>query len=150
MTLSTEIQHRSTCSQVPASESMRLWADTAFSAVKKNSAEVTIRIVDEKEGVELNRKYRDGVGATNVLSFTYADEPWRQKKFLGDVVICAPIVEQEAQSQKKNIEAHWAHMVVHGILHLCGYEHDGEENAEKMERLETEILSELGFPAPYN
>lgn len=150
MSLSAEIQQASACSQVPTSESMALWAGTAYSAVRRKDAEVTIRIIDEEEGTELNQRYRNGVGATNVLSFIYAENPHAQRGFLGDVVICAPIVEQEALSQNKSIEAHWAHMVVHGVLHLCGYEHDDDENADRMERLETEILSELGFPAPYN
>ncbi len=122
----------------------------AFDAVVEKDAEVTIRIVDEEEGAELNRRYRNGAGATNVLAFNYAEDSFAQSDLLGDVIICAPIVVQEALSQNKSIDAHWAHMVVHGILHLCGYRHGEEKEARKMEKLETAILSELGFPAPYN
>ena len=150
MSLSTEIQYCSKNPQLPASEAMSWWADKAFGAVLKRDAEVTIRIVDEEEGAELNRKYRNGVGATNVLAFNYAEDSFAQSDLLGDVIICAPIVMQEALSQGKSIDAHWAHMVVHGILHLCGYKHSEEKEALSMEKLETEILSELGFPAPYN
>ena len=150
MSLSAEIQCCSENSQIPTSEVLSNWAKKAFSTVSKNDAEATIRIVDEEEGTELNRKYRNGVGATNVLSFAYAENSFVDSELLGDVVICAPIVVQEALSQSKSIDAHWAHMVVHGILHLCGYQHDDEKEADKMEQLETKILAELGFPAPYN
>ena len=150
MSLSTEIQCCSKNSQVPTPEVMSGWAKQAFSTVSKKDAQATIRIVDEEEGTELNRKYRNGVGATNVLSFAYDENSFVDSELLGDVVICAPIVVREALSQSKSIDAHWAHMVVHGILHLCGYQHDDEKEADKMEQLETEILAELGFPAPYN
>ena len=150
MSLTTEIQCRSNSSQVPASEVMSRWADRAFDRVVKKDAEVTIRIVDEEEGAELNQRYRKRAGATNVLAFDYAQDSFAQSDLLGDVIICAPIVVQEALSQSKSIDAHWAHMVVHGILHLCGYRHNEEKEASKMEQLETEILLELGFPPPYN
>ena len=150
MTLSTEIQHCTECQQVPAPESMCSWADRAFSAVADRDAAVTIRIVDESEGTTLNETYRGGNGPTNVLSFTYSDNPHAPRDALGDVVICAPVVHREALSQNKTTDAHWAHMVVHGILHLCGFEHDRDQDARIMENLETEILSDLGFPAPYN
>ena len=150
MSLTTEIQCRSNSSQVPASEVMSRWADRAFDRVVKKDAEVTIRIVDEEEGAELNQRYRKRAGPTNVLAFDYAQDSFAQNDLLGDVIICAPIVVQEALSQSKSIDAHWAHMVVHGILHLCGYRHKEEKDASKMEQLETEILLELGFPPPYN
>ena len=150
MSLTTEIQCRSNNSQVPASEVMSRWADRAFDRVVKKDAEVTIRIVDEEEGAELNQRYRKRAGPTNVLAFDYAQDSFAQNDLLGDVIICAPIVVQEALSQSKSIDAHWAHMVVHGILHLCGYRHKEEKDASKMEQLETEILLELGFPPPYN
>ena len=128
---------------------MSLWAATAFSTVANQDAQVTIRVVDQKEGAELNQKFRQGHSATNVLSFAYADNPYAPRMLLGDVVICAPVAKQEALTQGKSIDAHWAHLVVHGILHLCGYGHEQDRQAQIMERLETEILSELGFPAPY-
>lgn len=150
MTLSTEIQHCTECSQVPAPENICSWADRAFSAVASRDAEVTIRIVDESECTTLNETYRGGSGPTNVLSFTYADNPYTPQDTLGDVVICAPVVRREAVSQNKAVDAHWAHMVVHGILHLCGFDHGRDQDARVMENLETKILSDLGFSAPYN
>ena len=149
MTLSTEIQKCSDCPNVPSAERMALWADTAFSAVADEDRQVTIRIVDQKESAELNEKFRRGRGATNVLSFAYAEDSYSQEALIGDVVICAPLVEREAKTQNKGSDAHWAHLVVHGILHLCGYQHEQENEAQAMEQLETEILSGLGFPAPY-
>ena len=150
MTLSSHVQQCSECRQVPASEHVSLWADAAFSAVSDKDTAVTIRIVDQAEGAELNHKYRHGEGATNVLSFAYEGGPFEAPDLLGDIVICAPIVQREALQQDKTLDAHWAHMVVHGILHLCGYDHIDENDARAMEQLETEILCQLGFPEPYN
>jgi probable rRNA maturation factor len=150
MTLSTQIQQCSDCRQVPATEHVSLWANAAFSSVAGKDAAVTIRIVDCEEGAELNHKYRNREGATNVLSFAYADSPFSAPDLLGDIVICAPIVQKEALEQKKSLDAHWAHMVVHGILHLCGYDHIDEKEAGAMEHLEAKILCQLGFPKPYN
>ena len=148
--LTAEIQQCSTCKDVPESEYVARWADTAYSAVAAGDGEVTIRIVDREEGTELNRKYRNGDRATNVLSFAYANDPNVPVGMLGDVVICAPVVREEASMQEKDMKAHWAHMVAHGILHLCGYDHEEEEAARTMEALETDILSTLGFSDPYD
>jgi len=150
MKLYTEVQQHCEVRQFPGVEHVSLWADAAFSSVATENAEVTIRVVGLKEGAELNRKYRKGMGATNVLSFAYAQDPFAPRKLLGDIVICAPVVHREALAQNKPSNAHWAHMVVHGILHLCGYDHVDETDAQTMEQLETEILFRLGFPAPYN
>lgn len=150
MTLATEIQRGCEGPDLPDPNTVRRWADAAFSKVKEGDAEVTIRIVDEAESRDLNRRYRDKDQPTNVLSFAYDTGQFTEAGLLGDVVICAPVLKQEARSQSKGIDAHWAHMIVHGILHLCGYEHDRQSSAEAMEALETEILAELGFPAPYN
>lgn len=149
MNLSAQVQRRSESILVPGPDDLTMWANAAFTAVMDEPAEVTIRIVDEAEGVALNRDYRGREGATNVLSFSYGRGPFEQPGLLGDVVICAPVVEREARSQNKSIEAHWAHMVVHGVLHLCGYDHEKARDAREMERLESRILLELGFPAPY-
>jgi probable rRNA maturation factor len=149
MTLSTQIQQCSECRQVPDTEHISLWADAAFSSAAGKDAAVTIRIVDREEGAELNHKFRNREEATNVLSFAYADGPLEAPGLLGDIVICAPIVQQEALEQKKILDAHWAHMVVHGVLHLCGYDHIDEKDACAMEQLETDILYRLGFPEPY-
>ena len=149
MTLSTQIQQSSECRQVPDTEHVSRWADAAFSSVAGKDTVVTIRIVDREEGAELNHKFRNGEGATNVLSFSYADALFSEPDLLGDIVICAPIVQQEALEQNKTLDAHWAHMVVHGILHLCGYNHIDQKDACAMEQLETKILCQLGFPKPY-
>jgi probable rRNA maturation factor len=149
MTLSTEIQQRSTDPRIPGTDALSRWAGTAFSAVSQGNRELTIRIVDREEGAELNRRYRSAERATNVLSFDYANDPHAPAGTLGDLVICAPVVSEEAAAQNKALDAHWAHMVVHGVLHLCGYDHEEAEAARSMEDLETKILRDLGFPAPY-
>ena len=97
----------------------------------------------------LNQRYRGKDGATNVLSFPYAPLPGVNSALMGDVVICAPVVEVEAREQGKRPEVHWAHMVVHGMLHLQGFDHETEHQAIKMERVETDILTGLGYPDPY-
>ena len=113
-------------------------------------AEITVRIVGAEEGQQLNRDYRKKDYATNVLSFP-ADVPDEllDIPLLGDLVICVPVVEREAQEQAKTSEAHWAHLVIHGCLHLLGYDHIEDEEAEEMEALEKELLAELGHPDPY-
>lgn len=111
--------------------------------------EVLIRIVDADEGAALNERYRGKRGPTNVLSFPFAVPSGIPNRLLGDLVICAPVVEREACEQGKSAEAHWAHMVVHGMLHLQGYDHVEEREAEIMEAREVEILSRLGVENPY-
>lgn len=131
----------------------------------KSDSELTIRIVSEEEISDLNQTYRDKNGSTNVLSFPFEmpdfgfDEELGASQLdefakmhlplLGDVVICAAVVNREAQEQKKPFEAHWAHMVIHGVLHLLGYDHIENIEAESMETLEITLLSELGYPTPY-
>lgn len=108
--------------------------------------EFTVRIVDEEEGLQLNQSYRQKAYATNVLTFDYSQEP----VVCADLVLCAPVVEREAQEQGKSLEAHYAHLLVHGALHAQGYDHEsGEEEAEAMEALEVVILAKLGFANPY-
>ena len=116
--------------------------------VADEEAAGTIRIVGEEESGDLNKRYRGGAAATNVLSFSYAEDPYAGR-LLGDGIVCAPVVRREALEQNKSVEAHWAHMIVHGVLHLCGYTHEKDRDARKMERLETSILSGFGFPSPY-
>jgi probable rRNA maturation factor len=114
--------------------------------------EVTIRIVDAAEGAELNRRFRDRDGPTNVLSFPFSPPPGLPDGaagLLGDLVICAPVVVAEAADQHKGLDAHWAHMVVHGLLHLLGYDHLLPADAVTMEALEIAILADLGFSSPY-
>ncbi|AWM79142.1 rRNA maturation RNase YbeY [Gammaproteobacteria bacterium ESL0073] len=116
----------------------------------QESAELTIRVVDEEEGLALNSAYRQKDYATNVLSFP-ADLPdeFLDIPLLGDLIICAPVVRKEAEQQQKAIEAHWAHMVTHGCLHLLGFDHEDQEDAIEMESIEQTLLMEQGYPDPY-
>lgn len=116
----------------------------------QESAELTIRVVDEEEGLALNSAYRQKDYATNVLSFP-ADLPdeFLDIPLLGDLIICAPVVRKEAEQQQKAIEAHWAHMVTHGCLHLLGFDHEDQEDAIEMESIEQVLLMEQGYPDPY-
>ncbi len=107
--------------------------------------EITVRIVDAEEGQTLNREYRQKDYATNVLTFDYTQEPM----VTADLVLCAPVVAKEAREQKKTLEAHYAHLIVHGTLHAQGWDHELDEDAEVMELRETEILQRLGYPKPY-
>ena len=126
----------------PSEVDFQRWAEGALP--EQPPREFTIRIVDETEGAELNQRWRNKPGPTNVLSF-----PAGMDDYLGDIVICAPVVEREAVEQGKTPEAHWAHLTVHGLLHLCGYDHQTDAEATEMERLETELLQKLGYPDPY-
>ncbi|OAT24349.1 rRNA maturation RNase YbeY [Proteus myxofaciens] len=112
-------------------------------------SEVTIRIVDEAESHELNLTYRGKDKPTNVLSFPFEAPPEVELPLLGDLIICRQVVEKEAAEQDKTVEEHWAHMVIHGCLHLLGYDHIEDDEAEEMEGLETEILQKLGYEDPY-
>jgi probable rRNA maturation factor len=140
-TLSFNIQIASQLANIPSRTLFRKWVKAAL----RVDTEVTIRIVDAEEGRELNSMYRGKDYATNVLTFPLTEEP----HLMGDIIICAPVVEAEAKSQNKAIEAHFAHLTVHGILHLHGYDHETEAQAELMEGLETAIVTKLGYPSPY-
>lgn len=129
---------------LPPRGQLRRWAGTALEAVGGQGA-LAIRIVDEAESAELNRRWRRKNGPTNVLSFPASLPPGVPVAEIGDVVICAPVVVREAAAQRKAAEAHFAHMVAHGVLHLLGYDH-----SPRMEALETEILASLGYPDPYS
>ncbi len=119
-------------------------------AQRSEPSELTIRLVDEPEGRELNRDYRGKDYATNVLSFpAEIPEGLLDIPLLGDLVICVPVVAREAAEQGKALEAHWAHLVIHGCLHLLGYDHLEDEEAEEMEDLERQLLASLGYPDPY-
>ncbi len=123
---------------------------TAGKKVADLKVELSLRLVDEAESADLNQRYRGKAGPTNVLSFPFEPPPGaRGRRYLGDLAICAPVVVREAAEQAKAPEAHWAHLVVHGVLHLLGYDHLDEAMALVMETLETRILGDLGFPPPY-
>lgn len=133
---------------LPTLEQFTLWATQAVRA-ESIEPEITIRIVDEVESHQLNLTYRSKDKPTNVLSFPFECPDEVELTLLGDLVICRQVVEQEAQEQGKPLMAHWAHMAVHGCLHLLGYDHIEDAEAEEMESLETEIMLGLGFADPY-
>lgn len=146
--LELDLQRASTTAG-PSDDDFRRWCELALRQRSADS-EMTIRLVDETEGRELNHTYRHKGYATNVLSFP-ADVPddMLDIPLLGDLVICVPVVEREALEQNKALDAHWAHLVMHGCLHLLGYDHIEDDEAEEMEALERELLAELGHPDPY-
>ncbi|WP_235864865.1 rRNA maturation RNase YbeY [Pseudothauera lacus] len=130
--------------QAPKKHRFRRWAQAAL----RRDAEVTIRLVGEAEGRALNRDYRGKDYATNVLTFVYGEDGG-DAPLAGDLVLCVPVVVREAAAQGKDLEAHYAHLVVHGMLHLQGFDHEDEAEAAIMEALETEILAALGHADPY-
>jgi len=133
---------------LPSEADFRRWLEAVLPQFQPES-EVTIRLVDVAESQELNHTYRGKDKPTNVLSFPFEAPPGIELPLLGDLIICRQVVEQEAQEQDKALEAHWAHMVIHGSLHLLGYDHIEDDEAEEMESLETEIMLALGYPDPY-
>ena len=134
------IQRASRASHIPSDRRLRAWAGAALA----RTATVTVRYVGEAEGRRLNREYRGRDYATNVLTFVYSDHP-----LAGDVVICAPVVAREARAQGKDSAAHHAHLLVHGLLHLQGFDHERDADAARMERRERAILARLRFDDPY-
>ncbi|QTO01251.1 MULTISPECIES: rRNA maturation RNase YbeY [Aggregatibacter] len=135
-------------SGLPTAEQIEQWA-TAAVQPQSDEVEMTVRIVDEAESHALNLNYRGKDRPTNVLSFPFECPDEVELPLLGDLVICRQVVEREAQEQDKPLMAHWAHMVVHGSLHLLGYDHIEDDEAEEMESLETQIMTGLGFADPY-
>jgi probable rRNA maturation factor len=148
MTNYVDIQVACTSEDPPDEDSIRRWVDAAIRDERK-SAELSVRIVENDESQALNEQYRDANGPTNVLSFPFEAQIPEPIDLIGDLVICAPVVATEAKQQHKDLEAHWAHMTVHGVLHLLGYTHNNDQDALIMESLETEILQGLGYPPPY-
>jgi probable rRNA maturation factor len=135
---------------VPASASFRRWIEAALKGARRRKAsEESVRIVDAEEGRALNLQYRGRDYATNVLSFPVELPPGVDLPLIGDLVICAPVVAREAAEQGKKPADHWAHLTVHGTLHLLGYDHIDEAEAEVMEALETKVLAGLGISDPY-
>jgi len=143
-----DLQNDADIQGLPEQKQFQQWVETALQKNYQN-LEQTIRIVDEAESRSLNNRYRQRDKPTNVLSFPVEQSDYLEYQCLGDLVICAPVVEREAGEQGKAREAHWAHMVVHGMLHLQGYDHENKAEAAEMEALEIDILAALGHTNPY-
>jgi len=148
MTHEVDVQVACKEADLPGLTELRAWARAAVGR-EREDAELTIRIVDEAEIERLNSNYRNKSGTTNVLSFPFDAPAGVDLPLLGDIVICAPVVRREANEQSKSATAHWAHMVVHGALHLLGFDHEQADEAQAMEALEARILSDFGFDNPY-
>lgn len=146
-----EVQVAVDKAQLPTTEQLTKWATTALLG-RVDSAELTIRIVDTEEMTHLNSTFRHKSYPTNILSFPFEnlDDDEMDIPLLGDLVICADVVNREAKEQHKTAEAHWAHIIIHGVLHLLGHDHEIETEAEIMEAIEIEILSKLGISNPYH
>jgi len=153
--VSVDIQIACNVTSIPGHQEMQSWIeDTVDEAGDDSSVEVSVRIVDQEEGRSLNSQYRDADKATNVLAFPADGEavenlPSDVPRVLGDIVICGPVVEREAAEQHKETADHWAHLLVHGTLHLLGYDHEVDEEARAMEAIETKILGRRGLRDPY-
>lgn len=148
MALDLTVQKISSAAEVPSETTLHAWCASALNRLGKNGS-ITIRVVDDDEMVALNGTYRGARKTTNVLAFPTTLPVELAESFLGDVVICAPRVVEEARQQGKVTNAHWAHLTVHGTLHLLGYDHQVAPEAETMEQLEVELLASLGFDNPY-
>jgi len=146
--MSIEVQCETNNEHCPSTRDIQAWITATLKKIKK-SGTLSIMVIDEKEMQALNFKYRKKDKPTNVLSFPCHLPIELKGDILGDIVVCAPIVEMEAQSQQKPLINHWAHMIVHGVLHLLGYDHEKEEDAKMMEQHEIDILADLGFSNPY-
>lgn len=159
MTVTVDIQlalNKDSTIKLPEKDQIQYWATMAVNAAHqsdKEESQITVRIVEEAEISQLNASYRHKEGPTNVLSFPFKAPPGipieESAGSLGDLVICASIVEKEAVQQNKEIMQHWAHMIVHGTLHLLGYDHQTEQEAEDMEGLESTVLARMDYPDPY-
>ena len=148
MAVTIDLQNDAALAGVPAEPQLQAWVEAALQS-DYATLEQTIRVVDRDEGGELNRRYRGKPAATNVLAFPF-DGAHLGYDCLGDLVLCAPLVAEEAAAQGKPAEAHWAHLVVHGMLHLQGFDHHDNADRERMEALEIQILGGLGYTNPYN
>ena len=133
----------------PADKQWQEWGSATLDQLGSPPAEVCVRMMAEEEITDLNQRFRRKTGPTNVLSFTGEGEDESGRRMLGDLAICTAVVKREARAQGKTLAAHSAHMLVHGILHLNGYDHENDQDAEEMEQLEVAILRRLGFPDPY-
>jgi len=146
---SIEIQQASNVADIPSETDFYTWVKLVLEN-QHRTGEVVIRLVDEPESAELNTTYRHKTGPTNILSFPFEAPREIESELLGDLVICVPIVQQEARQQGKAEKHHWAHIVIHGVLHLLGYDHIDKDDAIQMETLETSLLKTLNIPDPYH
>ncbi|TPH12522.1 rRNA maturation RNase YbeY [Litorilituus lipolyticus] len=151
MTNTLDIQLACSDNNLPSNEDFQLWVDSALSAAinSESSHELTIRVVDRAEIQQLNSQYRHKDKTTNVLSFPFEVPEGVELNLLGDLIICSQVVADEAKSQNKALFDHWAHMVIHGCLHLVGFDHISDTDAQEMESLEIAILTKLGIDNPY-
>jgi len=149
MKLHLSLQYCAARAGLPAKSTLQGWARAALHGLGRRRVALGMRIVGASESASLNHRFRRHHGPTNVLSFPFEAPSGTRSELLGDLVICAPVVRREAQAQHKPLRAHWAHMVVHGILHLRGYDHQRRQDATVMEKKEIRILKELGFTNPY-
>ena len=143
-----EIQHACDAPEIPADKDFQQWVHHVLEQ-QQGSGSVVIRLVDADESQALNHQYRNKDYATNVLSFPFEAPEFIEEHHLGDLVICVPVVNREAVEQDKQASAHWAHMVIHGMLHLLGYDHESEAEADEMESIEIKLLEKLGVNNPY-
>ena len=148
MSIIVDLQNDDALLDIPSSKHFSRWIQAALREPFDN-LEQTIRVIAETESQSLNLQYRGKDAPTNILSFP-AEIPYIDYQCLGDLVVCSPIVTREACEQDKELDAHWAHLIVHGMLHLQGFDHQTDDEADKMEALEVEILSTLGYINPYN
>ncbi|MGA9032367.1 MAG: rRNA maturation RNase YbeY [Sulfuricaulis sp.] len=149
MKLQLSVQYGVTRAGLPTDSVLRRWAHAALKGLRRRRVTLGLRIVGNAESAALNGRFRRKSYPTNVLSFPFEAPPGTRSDILGDLVICAPVVRREARIQRKTVNAHWAHMVVHGILHLRGYNHLKRQDAVVMEKKEIRLLKELGYANPY-
>ncbi|TWX68044.1 rRNA maturation RNase YbeY [Colwellia demingiae] len=147
-----DLQVACTPTKLPTKEQFQLWVDTALAEVSSKPSqdfELTIRLVNNEESQQLNKQYRGKDNPTNVLSFPFEVPDGIELNLLGDLIICIEVMKQEAQEQKKALFEHWAHLVIHGCLHLVGFDHISDTEALEMESIEITILEKLGISNPY-
>jgi probable rRNA maturation factor len=147
MTIDVDVQNATAVEPLPENEQLVLWV--TFALRGKSDVELTLRLVDRDESRALNLRYRGQDKPTNVLSFPAGLPSGLDLPLLGDIVICAPLVGEEAEKQHKSLQSHWAHLVIHGVLHLLGHDHQDEKEAVEMEAIEVDLLASLGFSDPY-
>jgi len=143
-----ELQIATEYRDYPSEQQFQFWVDTVLSDTSVDS-EIVIRLVDNEESADLNQQYRHKSGPTNILSFPFEAPEGIDMDLLGDLVVCAPLIAEEARQQGKPLLHHWAHITIHGVLHLLGYDHIEDGEADEMEALEIVLLNQLEIPNPY-